>query len=96
MVTARGGARFQLTRRGARWAVISGIICILGGIEFGWLVLALEHHDAVLRDRGRDASAVVVSTPKAPGSSSRPPTGDWSTPALPQKSDREIRSWVSS
>ena len=62
VVTARGGARFQLTRRGARWAVISGIICILGGIGFGWLVLALEHHDAALRDRGRDASAVVVST----------------------------------
>ena len=29
VVTARGGARFQLTRRGARWAVISGVICIL-------------------------------------------------------------------
>ena len=64
VVTARGGARFQLTRRGARWAVISGVICILAGIGFGWLVLALEHHDAALRDRGRDASAVVVSTPR--------------------------------
>jgi hypothetical protein len=42
--------------------VISGIACIVAGIGFGWLVLALEHHDAALRQRGRDATAVVVST----------------------------------
>jgi hypothetical protein len=59
-VTARGGARFQLTRRGAKWAVLSGILCILGGIGFGWLVLSLEHHDSQLWDRGRSAVATAV------------------------------------
>jgi hypothetical protein len=59
-VTARGSARFQLTRRGAKWAVASGIACILGGIGFGWLVLSLEHHDGQLWDRGRSAVATVV------------------------------------
>jgi hypothetical protein len=73
-VTARGGARFQLTRRGAKWAVLSGILCILGGIGFGWLVLSLEHHDSQLWDRGRSA-VVNAKLPEKTGSGD-PVVGD--------------------
>jgi hypothetical protein len=85
-VTARGGARFQLTRRGAKWAVISGILCIIGGIAFGWLVLSLEHHDAELRSRGRNALATVVDTTAGIRLQFVTPDGQLIDAKLPQKS----------
>jgi hypothetical protein len=86
VVTARGGARFQLTRRGAKWAVFSGIVCILGGFSFGWLVLSLEHHDAQLRDRGRNAVATVVSTSAGTRLQFTTADGQLVNAKLPQKS----------
>ncbi|HZP30429.1 MAG TPA: DnaJ domain-containing protein [Acidimicrobiia bacterium] len=85
LVTSRGGARFQLTRRGAKWAVFSGIACIVGGIAFGWLVLALEHHDAQLWDRGRNAVATVVSTAGGARLQFTTPGGRLVNADLPQK-----------
>jgi curved DNA-binding protein CbpA len=86
VVTARGGARFQLTRRGARWAVVSGIVCILAGIGFGWLVLSLEHHDSALWNRGRNATATVVSTADGARLQFTTPDGRLVRADLPQKS----------
>jgi hypothetical protein len=85
-VTARGGARFQLTRRGAKWAVFSGIVCIVGGLAFGWLVLTLEHHDAELRARGRNALATVVDTTAGTRLQFVTPEGQLIDAKLPQKS----------
>jgi hypothetical protein len=66
--------------------VISGILCILGGIGFGWLVLSLEHHDAELRDRGRNALATVVSTPEGTRLQFTTADGRLVNAELPQKS----------
>jgi molecular chaperone DnaJ len=85
-VTARGGVGFQLTRRGAKWAVLSGILCILGGLAFGWLVLSLEHHDAELRARGRNALATVVETSAGTRLQFVTPDGQLIDAKLPQKS----------
>jgi hypothetical protein len=85
-VTARGGARFQLTRRGAKWAVFSGIVCVIGGLAFGWLVLTLEHHDAELRSRGRDAVATVVKLPAGTRLQFVTAAGQLVNAKLPQKS----------
>ncbi len=84
-VTARGGARFQLTRRGAKWAVFSGIVCILGGLGFGWLVVALEHHDAQLWDRGVSTLATVVDSGNGARLEFTTPDGRVVRASLPEK-----------
>lgn len=48
------------TRRGARWAVGSGIAFIVLGLVVAALVVALQLHDRSLRERGQEAVATVV------------------------------------
>jgi DnaJ domain len=52
----------RLTRRGARWAVIGGIVALVLGVVASVLVIALQRHDAALRRDGVEATAVVVAT----------------------------------
>jgi hypothetical protein len=52
--------RLHLTRRGARWAVGSGIALIVLGLAAGVWVVSLQRHDADLRKRGVAAVATVV------------------------------------
>jgi hypothetical protein len=48
------------SRRGARWAIIGGVACIVLGLVAAALVITLQRHDADLRSRGAAATATVV------------------------------------
>jgi hypothetical protein len=52
--------RWQLSVRGARWAVGGGIALVIVGILAGVLVVGLQRDDADLRSRGVATEAVVV------------------------------------
>ena len=52
--------RFNLSRRGARHAVISGIVLIVLAFGAAALVILLDQRDAALRDRGVSTTASVV------------------------------------
>ena len=47
-------------RRGARWAVVGGIACMVAGLAAAGLIISLQRHDAELRDRGTPATATIV------------------------------------
>ncbi|MFN8026273.1 MAG: J domain-containing protein [Acidimicrobiia bacterium] len=53
-------ARFQLTRKAARWLVGGGIAMIVLGLLSAFWVVSLQREDADLRARGVAATAVVV------------------------------------
>ena len=53
-------ARFQLTRKAARWLVVGGIVMVVLGIAAAAWVVSLQRHDGDLRARGVAATAVVV------------------------------------
>jgi hypothetical protein len=53
-------ARFQLTRKAARWLVVGGIVMVVLGIASAAWVVSLQREDADLRARGVAATAVVV------------------------------------
>lgn len=55
--------RFQLTRRAARWMVVSGLVLIPLGLGAAAWVVSLQRADADLRARGVAATAVVVAAP---------------------------------
>lgn len=57
---ARQGARFRLTRRGAKWAAFGGIALVLLGVAATVWVVSLQQHDADLRARGVTAVATVI------------------------------------
>jgi hypothetical protein len=59
-VPAAVTARFQLTRKAARWLVGGGIAMIVLGIASALWVVSLERSDAALRARGVATTAVVV------------------------------------
>ncbi len=48
------------SRRGARWAIIGGVVCMVAGIAVAALIISLQRHDAELRSRGTPATATVV------------------------------------
>ena len=58
--TRTGAGRLHLSRRGARWAVGSGIVLIVLGLAAGIWVVSLQRHDADLRNGGVAAVATVV------------------------------------
>lgn len=48
------------SRRGARWAVVGGVACVVVGLAAAGLIISLQRHDAELRDRGKPATATVA------------------------------------
>jgi len=48
------------SRRGARWAIAGGVVCLVAGLVVAGLILTLQRHDAELNSRGRPATATVV------------------------------------
>jgi hypothetical protein len=52
--------RWQLSVRGARWAIVGGVVLVIVGILAGALVVGLQRDDANLRARGVATEAVVV------------------------------------
>lgn len=57
---ATAPAEVPPSRRGARWAVVGGIVCIVAGLAAAGLIITLQRHDADLRARGKPATATVV------------------------------------
>lgn len=53
-------ARFQLTRKAARWLVVGGIVMVVLGIASAAWVVSLQRADADLRANGVAATARVV------------------------------------
>ena len=54
------GARFQLTRKAARWLMVGGMAMVVLGIASAAWVVSLQREDADLRARGVATNAVVV------------------------------------
>jgi hypothetical protein len=48
------------SRRGARWAVVGGVACIVLGLAAATLIILLQRHDADLRSRGVPTTATVI------------------------------------
>jgi hypothetical protein len=48
------------SRRGGRWAIIGGVVCVVLGLAATVLIILLQRHDAELRSRGTAATATVV------------------------------------
>ncbi len=48
------------SRRGARWAIAGGVVCLVAGLVVAGLIFTLQRHDAELGSRGRPATATVV------------------------------------
>jgi hypothetical protein len=48
------------SRRGARWAIVGGIACLVVGVTATALIISLQRHDADLRSRGTPTTATVV------------------------------------
>lgn len=56
-----GGSRpWQLSARGATWAVWGGLALVVAGVVAAVVVVSLQVRDARLRDRGLGADALVV------------------------------------
>ena len=53
-------ARFQLTRKSARWLVVGGIVMVVLGIASAAWVVSLQRRDADLRSRGVATNAIVI------------------------------------
>jgi hypothetical protein len=53
--------RWQLSIRGARWAVGAGVALVIIGLLAAMWVMSLQRHDAALRADGVSATATVVS-----------------------------------
>jgi DnaJ domain/Protein of unknown function (DUF3592) len=58
--SARATPQAPPSRRGARWAVVGGVACLVLGLAATLLIISLQRHDADLRSRGTPATATVV------------------------------------